>query len=316
MIEVKNLKKSFSVGGFFESKSVEVLNEVSFKIETNKTLGLVGESGCGKSTIAKILCGLEKPSSGEIFFDGQDLFKASAQDRRRWIQMVFQDPFNSLNPRKKAWQIISDPLVVNENVSAKAAKSTAIELMKKVGLREELAENFPHQFSGGQRQRLGIARALTLRPKLLILDEPVSALDVSIQSQVLNLLMDLQDEFGLSYLLISHDLEVVQHLSDDIMVMYLGQVVEKGPAKQVVKNSIHPYTKLLIESSPEINLQGKQISKGLPSPNEIPSVFNLPSGCRFNSRCAFAVDKCKTNVPELKSENGVQFKCFRPFASA
>lgn len=312
MIEVKNLKKSFSAGGFFDRQKIEVLNEVSFSIPSGKTLGLVGESGCGKSTIAKILCGLEKPSAGQILFEGKDLFSATPEERRRWIQMVFQDPFNSLNPRKKAWQIISDPLVVNDKIDRATAKAKAIELMKKVGLREDLAENFPHQFSGGQRQRLGIARALTLRPKLLILDEPVSALDVSIQSQVLNLLMDLQDEFGLSYLLISHDLEVVQHLSDEIMVMYLGQIVERGPSKSVVAKSKHPYTRMLIESSPELKLDKEAKVFGLPSPNEIPSVFNVPSGCRFHSRCKHSDQSCIDSEPKLVELEGRIYKCTKP----
>lgn len=251
LLQVKNLKKSYVTKSLLGAKDEhQVLKGISFDLPENKILGVVGESGCGKSTLAKVLTRLEDYNEGEIIFNGKDLRSIAAKEFPHEIQMVFQDPYQSLNPRKKAWEIIADPILVAESISLKEAKSRALKMMKKVGLLAETSERYPHQFSGGQRQRLGIARALMLRPKLLILDEPVSALDVSIQAQVLNLLLDLQREFKLSMIFISHDLTVVKHISDETLVLYFGEIVEKAPSSVLFANPQHAYTQKLLESAP------------------------------------------------------------------
>jgi dipeptide transport system ATP-binding protein len=251
LLQVRNLKKSYVTKNLLGKKDEQmVLKGISFELAENQILGVVGESGCGKSTLAKVLTRLEDFSGGEIFFDGKNLKEISAKEFPHEIQMVFQDPYQSLNPRKKAWEIIAEPTLVTEKVSLKKAKARAIEMMKKVGLLPETSERYPHQFSGGQRQRLGIARALMLKPKLLILDEPVSALDVSIQAQVLNLLLELQREFKLSMIFISHDLTVVKHVSDETLVLYFGEIVERAPSQVLFTSPQHPYTKKLLESAP------------------------------------------------------------------
>jgi dipeptide transport system ATP-binding protein len=252
LLKVHNLKKSYVTKSFFgqKDKAEQVLKGISFELTENQILGVVGESGCGKSTLAKVLTRLETFSEGEISFNGKDLKSFSAKEFPHQIQMVFQDPFQSLNPRKKAWEIVADPILVTENISVREAKQRALAMMQKVGLLTETSERYPHQFSGGQRQRLGIARALMLRPKLLILDEPVSALDVSIQAQVLNLLLDLQKEFRLSMIFISHDLSVVKHISDQTLVLYFGEIVELGPSCEVFEKPQHEYTQKLLESAP------------------------------------------------------------------
>ncbi|MBS1971977.1 MAG: ATP-binding cassette domain-containing protein [Bdellovibrionales bacterium] len=251
LLQVKNLKKSYVTKNLLgKTEEYQVLKGISFELAENKILGVVGESGCGKSTLAKVLTRLEDFSEGEIFFNGKNLREISAKNFPHEIQMVFQDPYQSLNPRKKAWEIIADPILVTERVSVKEAKTRALEMMRKVGLLIETADRYPHQFSGGQRQRLGIARALMLRPKLLILDEPVSALDVSIQAQVLNLLLELQREFKLSMIFISHDLTVVKHISDETLVLYFGEIAERAPSQQLFTNPQHAYTKKLLESAP------------------------------------------------------------------
>jgi len=249
VLKVSKLSKSYEIKKLFSpSLSLKALNDINFSLSSNETLGIVGESGCGKSTLAKVLTKLEGASVGELTIDNKNYHDIKDSEFHSLIQMVFQDPYQSLNPRKKAFDIIADPLRINTDLSEDEIKSLVLEMMKKVGLREEFASRYPHQFSGGQRQRLGIARALMLKPKVLILDEPVSALDVSIQAQVLNLLLDLQKEFKLSYLFISHDLSVIGHVSDRIMVMYLGKIVEYGSRENVFKNPQHPYTKILLES--------------------------------------------------------------------
>ncbi|MES2856434.1 MAG: ATP-binding cassette domain-containing protein, partial [Bdellovibrionota bacterium] len=236
-----------------KSGLVKALDGVSFSLEQGKTLAIVGESGCGKSTLAKCLMLIESITAGDVSFEGKALSQTPAKDWRKQVQMIFQDPYSSLNPRKKCIDIIAEPLVIAGGLSKDEVRERARQMMAKVGLRPEFESRYPHMFSGGQRQRIGIARALMLRPKLLICDEPVSALDVSIQAQVLNLLMDLQDEFNLSYLFISHDLSVVRHIADHILVMYLGQVMEYGPRDNVFKNPKNPYTQALLTSHPDLN---------------------------------------------------------------
>lgn len=251
LLSVKNLEKSYvtkSLSGSVQEH--RVLKKISFEVAENQILGVVGESGCGKSTLAKVLTRLEDFSAGEIRFAGKDLQSFSRKEFPHQIQMVFQDPYQSLNPRKKAWEIIADPLFVSEGLSRREGRERALAMMEKVGLRPETSERYPHQFSGGQRQRLGIARALMLRPKLLILDEPVSALDVSIQAQVLNLLLSLQREFQLSMIFISHDLSVVKHISDRMLVLYFGEIVEMGPSQELFTNPRHEYTQRLLDSAP------------------------------------------------------------------
>jgi len=251
LLSVENLKKSYVTKSLLGPvKEQLVLKEISFEISENKILGVVGESGCGKSTLAKVLTRLEDYQGGKILLGGKDLRTIPQKDFCRQIQMVFQDPYQSLNPRRKAWEIIAEPLKVMEGASTRDAKEKALAMMQKVGLLKEMSERYPHQFSGGQRQRIGIARALMLRPKVLILDEPVSALDVSIQAQVLNLLLDLQKEFGLSMIFISHDLSVVRHVSDETLVLYFGEIVEHSTTKQLFEKPQHAYTRKLLESAP------------------------------------------------------------------
>jgi dipeptide transport system ATP-binding protein len=251
LLSVKNLEKSYVTKNLIgPATEFPVLKKISFELPENRILGVVGESGCGKSTLAKVLTRLEDFQGGEIQLDGKNLREIPQKDFSHLIQLVFQDPYQSLNPRRKAWEIIADPLLVTEKISTAAAKTRALAMMGKVGLLPEMSNRYPHQFSGGQRQRIGIARALMLRPKVLILDEPVSALDVSIQAQVLNLLLDLQKEFGLSMIFISHDLSVVKHISDETLVLYFGEIVEHGPSRQIFENPQHAYTRKLLDSAP------------------------------------------------------------------
>lgn len=299
LIEVQDLVKVYTINKLFRpTKYLNALNGISFDLKSSETLGIVGESGCGKSTLAKVLTKLEPKSSGSALFNNTNMDEMANTDFHSFIQMVFQDPYQSLNPRKKAIDIISDPLIIEGKLPRSEIEKLATEAMEKVGLRPEFKNRYPHQFSGGQRQRLGIARALMLKPKVLILDEPVSALDVSIQAQVLNLLLDLQNEMQLSYLFISHDLSVIAHMSDKIMVMYLGRVVEYGTRDQIFNDPKHPYTKVLLESAPEVH---KNQSKKTEIKGELPSPFNLPKGCAFSSRCAFVSDLClQSEIPLIE----------------
>lgn len=299
-----NLKKYFPVtkGTFFTKVTgyVKAVDDISFSISQGQTLGLVGESGCGKSTTANVLLGLEAPTSGQIMFEGKDITGFNGKELfkfRRNIQAVFQDPFRSLNPRKKVGQIISEPLCVHKVLSKKETFSRVLELVELVGLESRQAELYPHEFSGGQRQRIAIARALALRPKTIILDEPVSALDVSIQAQILNLLIDLQEKLNLTYLIIAHDLAVVEHVSTHIGVMYLGHLVELAPSEELYYNPQHPYTRALLESVPvadpedirEVSLEG-----------EVPSPLNPPDGCTFHPRCTVCRPECSNKVPLMR----------------
>lgn len=306
-IRAHDLKKHYTITPFLgESKIVKALDGVSFDLLPGQTLGVVGESGCGKSTLANTLMGLLPKTSGELYFDQRKDNELSLRDWHHQIQMVFQDPYSSLNPRKKAWQIVAAPLFINANKTKEECKAQALDLFKKVGLGTDLAERYPHMLSGGQRQRLNIARALALRPKVLICDEPVSALDVSIQAQVLNLLVEIQEQFKLSMIFISHDLNVVKHISHKIMVMYLGKVVEFGDREQVMESPLHPYTQALIQSSPTIDKNSR--TQG-PLSGELPSPLSPPSGCAFHKRCPLATDKCKSQTPVLKNIKGRDVAC-------
>ena len=307
ILSVKNLKKYYPIKKLFKAaKLVKAIDGISFDVQEKTTLGIVGESGCGKSTLARQLVHLEAPTVGEIFLEGSELESFSRREMQSKIQMIFQDPYGSLNPRKKAWQLIAEPLFINTTFSKDKCFTLAVELMEKVGLRRELAYRYPHMFSGGQRQRIGIARALALQPKILVCDEPVSALDVSIQAQVLNLLLKLQEEMGLTYLFIGHDLHVIKHISDNILVMYLGKIVEYGPREKIFDNPQHPYTKALIMSSPDFYKK----STYKPIEGELPSPLDPPSGCAFHKRCPLATEQCRRESPSLKSVQGRLVSCF------
>ncbi len=297
LLEVRNLKKYFKT----PKGMLHAVDDVSFTIERGKTLGIVGESGCGKSTTGRCIMRLIEPTSGQVIFDGVDLASLTNRQMRKArkdIQIIFQDPFSSLDPRQTVLQAIAEPIIQNKLISGTAAiEKRVLELMETVGLAERLINSYPHELDGGRRQRIGIARALSVEPKLIICDEPVSALDVSIQAQILNLLEDLQEKLGLTYIFITHDLSVVNHFSDDIAVMYLGKMVEKAPAEELFANPTHPYTKALLSAIPVPDLRYKQeriLLKG-----EITSPINLPDQCRFYKRCFMSCDKCSGKEPGL-----------------
>ncbi|QMT16496.1 ABC transporter ATP-binding protein [Planococcus maritimus] len=303
LLEIRNLKKYYPVtGGFFKRTigNVKAVDDVSFAIRRGETLGLVGESGCGKSTAGRTILRLMKPTEGEILFEGKDITRLSGsklQKARRDFQMVFQDPYASLNPTQMVGDIISEPILNYEKRNKKELEQEIKTLLKRVGLPEEAYYKYAHEFSGGQRQRIGIARALALHPKLIVADEPVSALDVSVQSQVLNLLKELQIEFDLTYLFIAHDLSVVKHMSDRIGVMYLGNLVELASNKDLYKEPLHPYTQALISAIPEPNPAKRKeriVLKG-----DVPSPQNPPAGCPFHTRCPVAMEVCSQQKPVL-----------------
>jgi dipeptide transport system ATP-binding protein len=276
---------------------LQAVGGISFAIEAGKTLAVVGESGCGKSTLARMVALIEKPTGGELTLTGQDAVNSPASEKRRLrqaVQLVFQNPYGSLNPRKKISAVLEDPLTINTNLSRSERAEKARAMLAQVGLRPEYANRYPHMFSGGQRQRIAIARALMLNPRLLVADEPVSALDVSIQAQVLNLLADLQQQFQLAYLFISHDLAVVRHIAHEVLVMYLGHVMEQGPKERIFARPLHPYTQALLASTPGVGARNVQriVLKG-----ELPSPLNPPSGCVFSSRCPYAQERCKAERP-------------------
>lgn len=302
ILEVKNLKMYFPVtGGIFLKRTgwIYALDDVSFSVEAGETLGIVGESGCGKTTLGRCIMGLYRPSGGSVVVDGLDVSSLDARRKKQLylkLQMIFQDPFESLNPRQTIRQILQEKYTIHGK-SGKGIDSEIETLIQQTGLLPEALSKFPHEFSGGQRQRIGIARAISLEPEIIICDEPVSALDVSVQSKILNLLLALQKEMKLTYLFISHDLSVVRHVSDRIAVMYLGKIVEMGDAEVVYKNPFHPYTRALLASIPIPDPDQKtrgQVLKG-----EVPSVENPPPGCRFHTRCEYVKEICKTQPPLL-----------------
>jgi len=297
-LEVHNLKKYFKT----PRGMLHAVDDISFSIEKGRTLGIVGESGCGKSTTGRVILRLLDPTNGEIIFEGRDISKISQRELRKLraeMQIIFQDPFSSLDPRKTINQIISEPIIVNKIIkSKKAIEERVLELMETVGLAERLINTYPHELDGGRRQRIGIARALAMNPKFIVCDEPVSALDVSIQAQILNLLQRLQKQYGLTYMFITHDLAVVNYFSDDIAVMYLGQIVEKAPAEDLFENPVHPYTKALLSAIP-IPETGKKPKRFLLK-GEISSPINPKNECRFSKRCSFVVEKCKNSCPGLR----------------
>lgn len=305
LLEVKNLTKHYktNTGIFNKSKSiVHAVDNVSFSLLSGKTLGLVGESGSGKSTLGKTILKLIDKSSGEIFFNGSnisDLNETQFRPYRREMQVIFQDRFANLNPKFSVLQILSEPFEIHGLVPNKKERIHIIqELLKEVGINPNDIYKYPHEFSGGQKQRIGIARSIALKPKLIVCDEPVSALDVSIQSQILNLLMDLRDKYSLSFLFIAHNLAVVEQISDEVAVMHLGEIVEIAPVEQLFKNPLHPYTQALIASVPKLDVNKR---KRVTIMGDIPSPLNPPDGCRFNTRCPFARNICKTIAPQLKS---------------
>jgi len=289
---------------------VKALDGVSFTVAVGETFAVVGESGCGKSTLARQITLIEPPTAGSLLIDGRDVAgadRARLRALRRKVQIVFQDPYGSLNPRKKVGAILEEPLAINTTLSRAERAERARAMMARVGLRPEYYGRYPHMFSGGQRQRIAIARALMLNPAVVVADEPVSALDVSIQAQVLNLLIDLQEEFGLAYLLISHDLSVVRHMADAVMVMYLGRAVEQGAARTIFAAPRHPYTRALLASTPHVDpeLRTERIAlKG-----ELPSPLDPPPGCAFNTRCPFATEDCRRARPELRDFDGRLVAC-------
>jgi dipeptide transport system ATP-binding protein len=314
VLESQALAKHYAVStGFLKPKALaRALDGVSFTLSAGKTLAVVGESGCGKSTLARQLTMIEAPTSGALLLAGADVTHADAalkKKLRQQVQMVFQNPFASLNPRKKIGHALEEPLSINTDMGKAARGEKARAMMARVGLRPEHYERYPHMFSGGQRQRIAIARALMLQPKIVVLDEPVSALDVSIQAQVLNLLMDLQDETRVAYVFISHNLAVVELIADEVLVMYLGKVVERAPKRQLFAAPRHPYTQALLASTPRIDAGARRQRQVLSG--ELPSPLAPPSGCAFHKRCPFAVERCRLESPVLQDVGGPLVACHR-----
>src|SRR5690625_1351886 len=303
LLKVKNLKKHFPIKNKLfqkQNSSVKAVDGISFDVNRGETIGLVGESGCGKSTTGRMLMKLLEPTEGEIYYNGEDVTNLEERDFRPYrkkIQMIFQDPYASLNPRMKVGDIISEPLIIH-NFDKSTREKKVKDLLEIVGLSGYHAKKYPHEFSGGQRQRIGVARALIMNPELIISDEPVSALDVSIQSQILNLLDDLQEEFKLTYVFIGHDLSVIEHISDRVGVMYLGKLVELAPKEKLYAEPLHPYTKALLSAVPIPDPTDKR--ERIILSGDIPSPANPPSGCTFHTRCPFAFDKCKQVVPKWR----------------
>ena len=318
ILKVEHLKMYFPLTKGFMKKTggvVKAVDDISFSVEKGKTLGIVGASGCGKTTTGKCILQINKPTEGKILYEGQDLItmdRSRLKVCRRDIQMIFQDPFGSLDPRQKAFSIIREVLVEEDDYhGADEVKNKVNELLVKVGLSEEMGERYPHEMSGGQRQRLGIARALACDPKIIICDEPVSALDVSIQAQIINLFKELQREMGLTYIFVAHDLAVVRHIADVIAVMYLGRIMEMMEAVELYKNPMHPYSQALLSAIPIVDYYEEQKRERILLKGEVPSPIHAPSGCPFHPRCPYASEKCRTAPPELKDlGNGHYVACY------
>ncbi|WP_039766915.1 MULTISPECIES: ABC transporter ATP-binding protein [unclassified Caldicellulosiruptor] len=301
LIEVKNLKKYFPVrSGFGKRAYIKAVDNVSFFIKKGETLGLVGESGCGKSTTGRTIIRLYEPTSGQIIFKGEDITKKDMLPYRKYMQMIFQDPYASLNPRMTVGDIIGEPLEIHNIAKGNEKKERVQELLRLVGLNSEHANRYPHEFSGGQRQRIGIARALAVEPEFIICDEPISALDVSIQAQIVNMLEDLQQELGLTYLFIAHDLSMVKHISSRVGVMYLGKLVELASSNELYEKPLHPYTQALLSAIPIPDPKISRERTRIILEGDVPSPLNPPSGCRFRTRCKYAFDRCKEEEPQLK----------------
>ncbi len=312
LLDARDLHRTYRVtrGMFGATADVKAVAGISIELSAGETLAVVGESGSGKSTLGRMLTLIETPSSGQLFIDGHDVSHGIGNDKvmRQTVQMVFQNPYGSLNPRQTIGAALEEPLLVNTSTPAAERRKAALDMLERVGLRREHAERYPHMFSGGQRQRIAIARALMLRPKILVLDEPVSALDVSVRAQILNLISDLQSEFKLAYVFISHDLSVVRHISDRVLVMYLGRVAEYGTAEEVFSRPQHPYTRALMSATPVADPHRQKeriVLKG-----EMPSPFNPPSGCVFHPRCPLAFDRCSKERPEVTGSAAHQVACF------
>ncbi len=314
VLQARELARYYPVSrGFLKGYAqVRALNGVSFELDAGRTLAVVGESGCGKSTLARQLTLIEPPSAGSLILDGVDATTASRQElagMRTKVQMVFQNPYASLNPRQKIGDQLAEPLVINTGLSRPERIEKVRAMMSKVGLRPEFFYRYPHMFSGGQRQRIAIARAMMLNPRIVIADEPTSALDVSIQAQVLNLFMDLQEEFNTAYVFISHNLAVVEHVADDVLVMYLGRAVEMGSKELIYTRPLHPYTQALLSATPSIHASERRVK--IPIRGELPSPMNPPEGCAFHKRCPHAAERCRSEVPELRELDGRQLACHR-----
>ena len=319
MVEVKDLKMYFPITrGLFRKKvgDIKAVDEISFDIKKNETLGLVGESGCGKTTTGRCILRLYNPSSGSIFFNGNDISilpESKLKERRRNMGAIFQDPFGSLNPRQSAGSIVADPLKIHHMASSRNdLKDKVADLFKLVGLDPSMMDRVPHEFSGGQRQRIGVARALACSPSLVICDEPISALDVSIQAQIINLLEELQAKLGLTYLFIAHDLAVVQHISDRVAVMYLGRIMEISSSDEIYENPLHPYTKALLSAIPIPDPVAERTRMRIVLKGEVPSPVNPPPGCHFHPRCQMAIPDCSAARPPLRDVGGGHFvSCIR-----
>ncbi len=314
LVEVEDLKEYFPIRtGFAKTTMLKAVNGVSFKIRNGETLGLVGESGCGKTTVGRTLLRLYKPTGGRILFEGNEVNDKNMREYRKEMQMVFQDPYSSLDPRMTVEDIIGEPLDVHKLYTTKAERrDKVLNLMSLVGLNAEHATRYVHEFSGGQRQRIGIARALAVDPKFIVCDEPVSALDVSIQAQVINMFEEIQEKLGVAYLFIAHDLLIVHHISDRIAVMYLGRIVEMAEADELMSNPMHPYTESLLSAVPIPDPETARKSKRIILEGDVPSPLNVPSGCPFRTRCRYATEKCAGEVPPLTDRGGGHMvACFK-----